>query len=197
MDEKRVSKDTNPATLSYNWATLSPYDWSAILSAMFTCEGEKVFYENFSKELSEKEYLCRHGRFVQPEYCYQCKRSTCQCQKIGSRYEEYLEGSYLDGIFVPVDQVKYNLVRHIQVHEELSNPDHWGHLGWMFVEFMQSRDGMNKSMSSCRQHNSRRQTLTRFLFGKARHYLQRNVRLISDEKPIYNYSLIVFYCVGS
>ena len=153
MDEKRVSKDTNPATLSYNWATLSPYDWSAILSAMFTCEGEKVFYENFSKELSEKNYLCQHGRFVQPEYCYQCKRSTCQCQKIGSRYEEYLEGSYLDGIFVPVDQLKYNLVRHIQVHEELSDPDHWGHLGWMFVEFMQSRDGMNKSMSSCRQHD--------------------------------------------
>ena len=138
MDRRLISQDINPATVIYNWSSLSPYDWHNILSSIFMVSGDRIFYEHFGKEIAEMNYIRLTGRFLQPEYCYNCKVCSCDCEKIGAKFMKCLCGSYVDGSFVPLDESKYGLAKHIQIPDKLSDPDHWGHLGWMFVEFMTS-----------------------------------------------------------
>ena len=138
---KHGSSDINPATLCFNWASLTPNDWSTILSSMFTVSGDPCFYENFGKEMTEKNLLFQNGRFQRPEYCYKCDVLNCKCEKIGVKYIDCMAGSYVDGSFVPTNKRKYDHAMQIKIPQNLSDPGHWGHLCWMFVVFMKSLSG--------------------------------------------------------
>lgn len=131
-------KDINPATQFYNWDNLSPLDWLTILSDILTMSADRFMYSELGNIIKELEFLSRTGRFVRFEYCYKCKVSSCNCPKIGEKYLAYQEGSYIGGSFVPTDRVKYNRARQVKTPDKLSDPAHWGNLGWMYVEFMKS-----------------------------------------------------------
>jgi hypothetical protein len=53
-----------------------------------------------------------------------------------SHMDDYIGGSYSNGVFKPNDETKYGLVMQIETPEKLSNPEHWGHLAWKFCQFM-------------------------------------------------------------
>jgi hypothetical protein len=48
----------------------------------------------------------------------------------------FTKGSYVDGVFVPTDPLKYNMVYQVVNPKLLSDPSHWGHLVWKFCRFM-------------------------------------------------------------
>ena len=99
---------------------------------------DRFMYSELGNIIKELEFLSRTGRFVRFEYCYKCKVSSCNCPKIGEKYLAYQEGSYVGGSFVPTDKVKYDRARQVKTPDKLSDPAHWGNLGWMYVEFMKS-----------------------------------------------------------
>jgi hypothetical protein len=48
----------------------------------------------------------------------------------------FTKGSYVDGVFVPTDPLKYATVYQVVNPKHLSDPSHWGHLVWKFCHFM-------------------------------------------------------------
>jgi GTPase Era involved in 16S rRNA processing len=140
--EESGTKDVNPATQRYkesvNWGALSPHDWNTIISSMLLVSGKRCFFENFGKETVHLGWLSRTGRFTLVAHCFHCKTTTCGCIKVGLKYKECMEGRYVKELFVPTDKAKYDRAVQVVAPDALSDPDHWGHLGWMFCEFMRS-----------------------------------------------------------
>ena len=138
-DKRKGRNDINPSRLLFNWESLAPADWETIISCILTLQGNKFFYDNFALDMRELQMLARNGRFTRPEYCYKCKVSTCSCEKIGQKYMAIAEQHYDDDVMgVPFDALKLARKRRIHPPEDLKDPEHWGHLGWMFVKFMES-----------------------------------------------------------
>ena len=44
---------------------------------------------------------------------------------------------------MPVDKVQYDRARQVKTPGKISDPNHWGHLSWMYVDFMDSVQGLN------------------------------------------------------
>jgi hypothetical protein len=105
---------------------------------MLLVSGERCFYENFGKETVDLGWLSRTGKFNLVTYCVRCNTTTCGCFKVGLKYLEYMEGCYVKEIFVPTNKAKYDRAVQVVSPDSLSDPDHWGHLSWMFCEFMRS-----------------------------------------------------------
>ena len=55
------------------------------------------------------------------------------------KYLQYERGTYDDnGVFTPANKGEYKRVLHIKVPASPSDPLHWGHLAWLFCEYMES-----------------------------------------------------------
>ena len=52
--------------------------------------------------------------------------------------EEYTKGSRIDGKFVPAGSKYYEYAVHVKVPESMESPMHWGHVAWMFCEYVES-----------------------------------------------------------
>jgi hypothetical protein len=84
----------------------------------------KQFCEHFGQEIVMLERTICHG-------------NAAKALKNSGTVDQYISGSYSNGVFKPDDETKYGLVMQIEMPKELSDPEHWGHLAWKFCEFME------------------------------------------------------------
>lgn len=139
------NKDENPAerscaTLS-SWSHMSSKDWfSVVKSMLLPCHGNAMA-KAFSREIVELEWVACHGAFSKPDdYCFVCKTTSSNCVKPLQEYRRYMDGSYQEGKFTPLDNAKYQRAVQIQVPDGISDPAHWGHVAWLFCQYMDSRN---------------------------------------------------------
>mmetsp|Transcript_15008 Transcript_15008/g.32341 ORF Transcript_15008/g.32341 Transcript_15008/m.32341 type:complete len:703 (-) Transcript_15008:352-2460(-) len=144
--------DKNPANKPFpplsSWEDMSPRDWSTVASSILILSGRKAFYENFGQEIADLEWMARTGNvnqcFNKPEgYCFTCKTTCGYGPQDGGHiimqpYASWMKGTYVNGVFTPDDKRKYDRVVQIKVPDNISDPSHWGHLSWLFCEFIDS-----------------------------------------------------------
>ena len=122
-----------------DWDGMSPKDWSTIVSSIMMFSHHKAFCEAFGQEIVDLEWNKTHGNFLKPpNYCFNCKGTSCCCNKLLQAYHDYAEGTYINGVFTPNNKAKYDRAVQIKVPDSPSDPSHWGHLAWLFCEYMQS-----------------------------------------------------------
>ena len=142
-----------------SWDALSPKDWSTIISSILILSHRSIFCESFGQEIAELEWMARTGNFTKPEdHCFHCNRITqtnnrsydygtrksnitcqsCHFVKPMKECHENMKGTYAFGVFTPSNKEAYDKVVQIKVPDSISDPSHWGHLSWLFCEFMDS-----------------------------------------------------------
>ena len=135
---KKGCKDINPAfaevianmstkTNACTWTNLSPLDVRTILSSIYIMAHNKHFCKYFGREIAKIEWI----------------------RQIPSNQLEVLlfltKGSYVGCKFVPNNTQLYNYAVHLEVPENIENHMHWGHIAWMYCEFMEYREGEKTS----------------------------------------------------
>lgn len=111
------NKNQNPL-IGLSWNNIYPKDWSAIMSSILVMKYNKYFCENFSKEIAEIEWRQRLPPVF--DLCITCRKTTCPCAK--------------NAISPSIRSAAY--FRH-DIPSRPANPEHWGHLIWLFCKFME------------------------------------------------------------
>ena len=133
---------SKPVPLS-SWTGMSPKDWTTIVGSILLLSRHKAFYEAFGQDIIDLEWMARYANFSKPlDFCFTCKNNKCtsssHCKPL-STYYNFEKGQYdADGVFLPEDKTKYNRAVQIKVPDSPSDPSHWGHLAWLFCEYMES-----------------------------------------------------------
>ena len=133
----------NPATGPFpglsNWPGMSPKDWSTVVGSIMLLSSRKVFCDTFGQEIIDLEWMARHSNFSKPTtYCFKCNGTSCGCNKLLQTYRDYAAGTYINGVFTPNVKFRYDRAVQIKVPDSPSDPSHWGHLAWLFCEYMES-----------------------------------------------------------
>lgn len=147
-----------------SWSGMSPRDWSAVVSSVSMLSHRKSFHENFGQQIADLDWMARNATFAKPpEYCTGCMSTVCtqDCHCTSQHngraglfntlriehkrpfrdYLQYEKGTYDDnGVFTPANKGEYERVVHIKVPASPSDPSHWGHLAWLFCEYVESLD---------------------------------------------------------
>lgn len=126
---KSANKEKGLAVKS--WEKMSPKDWVTVFSSILLLTHRTAFAERFGQQITDIEWTLRTANFSKPKDDRQ--------EEALKKFLEFMKGSYQDGDFVPVDQAKYDRAVQIKVPDSISDPYHWGHLAWLFCEFMDTR----------------------------------------------------------
>ena len=126
--EVEGAENENPATGPFpglsNWTGMSPKDWSTVVGSILLLSSRKVFCDTFGQEIIDLDWMTQHANFSSNNSL--------------EEYRDYEAGTYIDGVFSPNNKVRYDRVVQIKVPESHSDPSHWGHLAWLFCEYMES-----------------------------------------------------------
>ena len=141
--EEEGTETQNPANKPIpplsSWDGMSPKDWSTVISSILLVVHRRKFSENFGQEIADLEWMARSGSFAMPQnYCFECAGMTCGCAKPLLEFKKAVAGIYDQGKFLPYDNKKYDRAVQVKVPESIADPSHWGHLAWLFCEFMDS-----------------------------------------------------------
>lgn len=157
----------NLSRILLSWSGMSPKDWSAVVSSVSMLSHRKSFHENFGQQVADLDWMARNATFAKPpEYCSGCMSTICTedfrvtrdyspglygnsgglfyAEKIEHKrpFKDYLEfeqGTYdANGVFTPANKEQYECLVHVKVPDSPSDPSHWGHLAWLFCEYMES-----------------------------------------------------------
>ena len=101
-----------------------PIDISMMLSSICMMTHNKYFCKYFGAEIAVMESI------------KQIPSDQLDLMKVLTK------GSYIAGKFVPDCALLYNHVVHFKVPQSIDDHMHWGHITWMFCEFMESCWGL-------------------------------------------------------
>lgn len=126
-----VNTPGNPAKTKATWQNLSPHDWNMIISSVLLPSCSSQFVDCFGREKTRLEFLLRHG-------CFTTYFNTAFCVNCASELEKkahndlaiYTEWKYQSGKLIPAHPTGYMSVFQIPQPASLSDPRHWGHVGW-------------------------------------------------------------------
>ena len=116
--EKDGLENENPALST--WADISPVDKNAILTSILFMAQNIHFHRHFGAEIVQLNWIKL--------------KPVEQWQLI----ENCISGQIKEGKFVPKNPTAYEYLVRLPVPESIESPDHWGHIPWMFCEFMES-----------------------------------------------------------
>jgi hypothetical protein len=137
-----VQSERNPGFGKVNWESLSQHDWFTIIPSILLLTYNKHFCKHFGQEIVMLERTMCHGNVAKAR----------MDSATAKRTNDFILGSYSNGVFKPDDEIKYRLVMQIETPERLSNPKHWGHLAWKFCDFVervQAKRSTERSMWRC------------------------------------------------
>jgi hypothetical protein len=126
---KTSNTTNNPVSQKSIWYDQSLFDFKVAFESILLLSYHKSFCLNFGQEKIRMEEIVNKfnvlKEYKQRDICYRTMF-------------DYIAGTYNDdGEFVPDIVDKYNIFVHFKMPEHLSDPSHWGHLTWMFCEFME------------------------------------------------------------
>jgi len=145
------------------WNNMSPDDWKTICRSMLLLLHNKIFCNTFGQEAiliqslvdainagpsmlstiqsrdmhcSECGYSCSAStKIIKCPYCQKCMqcgtKKPCKCFPPG-------EYTVVRGELKPPDEQSYQRVYRIQVPKDFDDPSHWGHIGWLYCQMVES-----------------------------------------------------------
>jgi GTPase SAR1 family protein len=114
-----------------DWTNLSPHDWIILLSSILLPSNEGEFYKHFGQEKTSLEAILLKMRIrydseiASIENGLDLSNEKKYIQAVGHD-EENLKGSKNDALLK------------VRMPSELSDPSHWGCIGWKYTEFSRS-----------------------------------------------------------
>jgi hypothetical protein len=124
----------NPVTNKEDWYDLSMRDFEIAFESALLASSCKPFSLYLGREKIRMESLLRQFDSLRASYNNDPK-------SINDAYRymfECIAGTYNNyGKFVPADMDRYVAFVRFKMPDQISEPEHWGHLAWMFCEYME------------------------------------------------------------
>jgi hypothetical protein len=116
----------NPVSGRTAWYDLSLADFKTAFESILLLSYHETFCMNFGPEKVQMDSFLRR---------YESNRLAC-CNLLNHA----MAGIYNDdGQFILKSKDLYDIFVHFEMPKLISDPDHWGHLTWMFCKFMDSK----------------------------------------------------------
>lgn len=127
------------------WGRLSPLDFCTIANSILLLSYNKHFCKVFGPEKVRLESIVHEFNDLKSRVSKRLDNERVlsgQERTAHAWFCDYTQGTYdaLTGEFVAKYPEKYEMVAQIEMPNSLSDPTHWGHLAWLFCEFMDSLD---------------------------------------------------------
>ena len=127
------NEDENPGFQLTSWDDMTPRDWISVIDSIMLMCHNKYFCENFGTEIAELKWLDRTGKFV--DFHYAASATKCDCIEAANSDDEL--DRMLNSELVEKDNTDHiSNVMKIRVPDSPSDAKHWGHMAWLFGEFM-------------------------------------------------------------
>jgi hypothetical protein len=126
-----INTTNNPVSTKEVWYDLSLLDFKIAFDSILVLLYHKAFCLNLGRERIRMEAIVNKYNNMKDSFEKKgdaTSRTMFEC--IAGTYDD-------DGEFVPKNVDKYNIFVHFKMPEHLSDPSHWGHLAWIFCEFME------------------------------------------------------------
>jgi GTPase SAR1 family protein len=132
--EEIISKH-NPVSEKEIWYDLSLLDFKVALESILLLSYNKTFCLKLGPEKLRMDSFIRKFDILKERYL------------TGEDFAHFHHEFYTlfdcisgecndDGEFVPKNVDRHDVFVHVKMSDEISNPEHWGHLTWKFCEFM-------------------------------------------------------------
>ena len=124
LDRKKSSN------LWIGWNNLSPHDWIIILSSVLLPSNEIEFYKYFGNEktgLESSSFQLRTRYELGVHFLIDGNTSLTT-----------IETSYINEVRTKPEKNDNDAFLKLVMPSDLTNPSHWGHIGWKYVEFCRS-----------------------------------------------------------
>jgi hypothetical protein len=126
----------NPVSKKSVWYDVSLKDYKTAMDSILLMSYHEAFCLNFGPEKIRMESFLRKFEVMQHDGQFSRSQQSNNCMSmfraLTGRYDD-------DGIFIPNNKDLYDIFVHFEMSSQLSNPDHWGHLTWLFCKFMDSK----------------------------------------------------------
>jgi hypothetical protein len=129
-----ITKETvnNPVSGKSVWYDLSLADFKIVFDSILLMSYHKAFCLNFGPEKVRMDSIVR--RYESLLMCFCLSNSGC------SNLIAAMAGTYNDvGQFVPNNKDLYDMFVRFKMPDQISDARHWGHLVWLFCNFMDSK----------------------------------------------------------
>jgi hypothetical protein len=129
---EQINTKYNPVTKQVDWFELSMRDFEIAFASILLASSCKPFWLHFGREKIRMESLLRQFDGLRTLFIDPNSESEffIMFSSIAGTYND-------DGNFVPTEFERYKVFVHFDMPDEISDPEHWGHLAWMFCEFME------------------------------------------------------------
>jgi GTPase SAR1 family protein len=133
------NEDENPGFCLTSWDDMTPRDWVGVIDSIMLMCHNKYFCENFGAEIVELKWLDRTGKFVDYHYAastnkYDCIEAANSDDEVDRMLNNELTLTEKDN----KDQMP-NVMR-ISIPDSPSDAKHWGHMAWLFGEYMSEQE---------------------------------------------------------
>jgi GTPase SAR1 family protein len=118
--------------IKVDWTNLSPHDWIVILSSILLPSNEVQFYKHFGQEKTSLEVILLKMRMR-----YDSELSSIENGLDLSNEKQYVEAVRHDEAN-PEGSKNDAFLLKVKMPSELSDPSHWGCIGWKYTEFYRS-----------------------------------------------------------
>lgn len=127
------NEDENPGFRLTSWDDMTPRDWISVIDSILLMCHNKYFCENFGAEIAELKWLDRTGKFI--DFHYAASATKYDCIEAANSDDEL--DRMLNSELVEKDNAgQVSNVMRISVPDSPSDEKHWGHMAWLFGEFM-------------------------------------------------------------
>lgn len=131
------NEDENPGFRLTSWDDMSPRDWISVIDSIMLMSYNKYFCENFGAEIAELKWLDRTGKFIDFHYASSsAKYDVIEAANSDDELDRMLNSELAE----KDDSNQMTNAMRISVPDSPSDAKHWGHMTWLFGEFMNEQE---------------------------------------------------------
>ena len=131
------NEDENPGFCLTSWDDMTPRDWITVIDSIMLMSYNKYFCENFGAEIVELKWLDRTGKFVDLHNAASSNRFDCIA---AANSDDELDRMLNSELAAKDNSDPMANTTRISVPDSPSDAKHWGHMIWLFVEFMNEQE---------------------------------------------------------
>ena len=131
------NEDENPGFRLTSWDDMTPRDWITVIDSIMLMSYNKYFCENFGAEIVELKWLDRTGKFVDFHNAASSNRFDCIA---AANSDDELDRMLISELAAKDDSDPMANATRISVPDSPSDAKHWGHMIWLFGEFMNEQE---------------------------------------------------------
>ena len=131
------NEDENPGFRLTSWDDMAPRDWITVIDSIMLMSYNKYFCENFGAEIAELKWLDRTGKFVDFHNAASSNRFDCIA---AANSDDELDRMLNSELAAKDDSDPMANATRISVPDSPSDAKHWGHMIWLYGEFMNEQE---------------------------------------------------------